>query len=109
MIGDGVLGISAVERVAGQARAIAEVFTSGPAIGAFATGPAEPRHADAVADSEAFDAVALAFHDADDFVSWHERQLRIAQLAIDDVKISPAHAASAHAEQKLVRPKRRRR
>src|SRR5262245_49087407 len=99
MVGEGVLGVPAVERVAGEPRAVAEVFPPGSTVGAFAAGPTEPRHAHAVADSEAFDAGAFAFHDANDFVPWHERQLRIWQLPINNVEIGTAHAACTHADQ----------
>ena len=51
-VGDRVRGVAAVDLVAGEARAVAEIFAAVAAIGAGAVGPAEPRHADAVADGE---------------------------------------------------------
>src|SRR5213078_4498911 len=50
------VGVAAVEGVAGERGAVAEVLAAGAAVGTFAAGPAEPRDADAVAGAEAGDA-----------------------------------------------------
>ena len=47
-VGHGVLGIAAVDVVAGESRAVTEVLSSGRAVDAFTAGPAEPWHADAL-------------------------------------------------------------
>src|SRR5205823_3667101 len=57
-VGDGALGVAAVEGVAGERRAIAEVLAAGAAVAALPAGPAEPRDADAVADPKPGDAGA---------------------------------------------------
>ena len=53
-VGDRVRGVAAVDLVAGEAGAVAEIFLPVAAIGAGAVGQPEPRHADAVADGETF-------------------------------------------------------
>src|SRR5690606_568094 len=57
-IGSHVFGIAAVARVAGEERALAEIFASAPAIGTLTAGPAEPWYADAIAYPEVRDTVA---------------------------------------------------
>ena len=49
---DEMRGKAAVARVAGEARAVAEVFPAAPAIGTFAAGIAEPGNADPLAEPE---------------------------------------------------------
>jgi hypothetical protein len=68
-----------------------------PAIGAITASPAEPRHADAIADLEALDTFP-SFSRADDFMG---QRLRLRQLTVDDMQIRPAHRADIHADQKL--------
>src|SRR5262249_42978740 len=68
MIRDGVFGITAVQRVTGEQRAVAKIFATGIAILANATGPAQPGHADASADFEIHDFVSNGGNMADDFV-----------------------------------------
>ena len=103
-VGDGVLGIAAVDLVAGEARVVAEILLAAAAIEARAVGRAEPRHADAVADGEALDARAERRDLADDLVAENERQLGMRQLAVDDVQIGAAHAAGRDLDEDLVRP-----
>ena len=67
----------------------------------------QPRHADAVADGKAFGARAKRRHMADDLVAENERQLGMGELAVEDVEIGAAHAASRDLDQDLVRPGRR--
>ena len=49
LVGDRVLGEAAVEVAAGEARAVAQVLAARAAVAARAAGPAQPRHADALA------------------------------------------------------------
>jgi hypothetical protein len=53
LVGDGQLGIAAVDVVAGEAAVVTEVLPALPAVAAFAVGPAEPGDADALAELEA--------------------------------------------------------
>src|SRR6185312_1166815 len=50
LVRHGILGIAAVNVVAGEPRARAEIFAAGLAIRAFAAGPPQPGHANSVAD-----------------------------------------------------------
>src|SRR5690242_892744 len=52
-ISDGVLGIAAVDLIAGEAWIVAEVLAAGAAVEAGAVGEAEPRHAYALTDGKA--------------------------------------------------------
>ena len=50
---------------------------------------------------------AVAVRLADDLVAENERQLRVGELAVDDVQVGAADAAGAHAEQHLARARAR--
>ncbi len=102
-VGHGVLGIAAVDLVAGEARMVAEIFGALAAIGACAVGIAEPRHADAHPRSEALDAVAQGLDAPDDLVPEHERKLRLRELAVEDMQVGAAHPARRDLDQDLVR------
>src|SRR3989442_423946 len=49
LVGDGQLGVAAVDVVPGEARVVAQVLAPGSAVAAVAVGPAEPGHAHPVA------------------------------------------------------------
>src|ERR1700730_3239038 len=59
LVGDGQLGIAAVELVDGEAGTVAAIPAARAAILANPAGPAEPRHADPVADPETVDRFPL--------------------------------------------------
>ena len=96
-IDDGVLGIAAVQVVAGEPRVVTEVLAAGTAEPAVAVRPAEPGNPDAP---------ILADDSSDDLVAEHERQLRVRQLAVEDVEVGPADAAGLHPDEQLPRPRR---
>ena len=104
LVGNGSLGIAAVDRVAGEARALAEILPPARAEPAAAAGPAEPGDADALTLFEARDAGAQLTDRADDLVPRHERQLRLCQLAVDDVQIGATDAAGVDVEPNLAGP-----
>ena len=104
LVGDRVLRVAAVERVAGEARVVAEVLAPRPAVAARAAGPAQPRHADPLARREARRRPGRRRDRADDLVAQHQRQLRLGQLAVDDVQVGAADAAGAHLERDLPGP-----
>src|SRR6185369_15814933 len=64
----GVLGIAAVDLIAGEAGAHAQVLAAADAVAAFPAGPAEPRNADPVPRPRMLDADAGADHRGDDLV-----------------------------------------
>jgi len=100
-VGDGELGVAAVDLIAGIARLPAEVLSTSRAIGARAAGPAEPRHADAITGGEALHAAARADDAADDLVPGNDGQLDRREVAVDDVQIAVAHARRRGADQHL--------
>ena len=102
-IGRDVLGIAAVDRVAGEERAPAEILAARAAEIAFAASPSEPRNADAFAGPKTIDAVTEFFDVSDNFVSWNQRQLRIRQLTVDNVQIGAANRARRHAHEHFAR------
>src|SRR5207248_10114510 len=77
LVGNRPLRVAAVEVVAGEAGAVAEVLAAARAVAALAARPAEPRHAEPAA------VLGLA----DDLVAEDERQLRPRQLAVGDVAV----------------------
>ena len=109
LIGDRQLGITAIDLVASEARVIAEIFAAAAAKFAHPTGPAEPRHANPIADSKAVNLGAFFSDCTDDLVAENERQFRVRQFAIDNVQIGPTHRTGAHRDQQLLRPRPRRR
>src|SRR5215468_6229547 len=72
-VGDGQFRITAVDLIAGEAGAVAEILAPAAAILANPAGPTEPWHADPVADRETVDRFSLLDDGADDFVSGHQR------------------------------------
>ena len=98
LVRDDLLGVAAVELIAGEARAVAQVLPPAQAVTTLAVGPAKPGDADALAGGEAGPAFG---HSPDDLVPGDERQLRVGQLAVDDVEIGSADAARVHGDQHL--------
>ena len=103
-VGDRRRRKTAVARVSGEERAIAEIFLSAHAIGADAAGVAEPRNADALAHAQPLDAGPDRIDPADDLVARDDRHLRVGQFAIDDMQIRAADAAGGHFHSNLARP-----
>ncbi len=97
-IGDSKFGVTAVDGIAGETRAIAKVLAIRSAINALAIRPAEPWNAYAVADLE-FRMCFLAdlFHSPDNLVSKNQWQLRVRQFPVHHVKISAANSAGVDA------------
>src|SRR5207245_695853 len=52
LVGEHLLGVTAVPRVPGEARPLAQILAARAAIEAFAAGEGEPRHPHAIADAE---------------------------------------------------------
>jgi len=98
----GVLGIAAVDLVAGKARVVAKILAARAAEEASAVGEAEPRHANALADGEASHLVADSFYTPHDLVAEYERKLRMREIAVEHMKIRAAHAASDDFDEDLV-------
>lgn len=108
-VGDRVVGIAAVDLIAGEARRVAKVFLSRYAVPALPAGVAEPRHADAVSQRQARDAIAQHRDRTDDLVAGHDRIVNVGQLVVDDMQIGAADAAGTDLDQHLSRPWRRHR
>src|SRR6266852_1196946 len=91
-IGDTVLRVPAVDGVAGEERSIAEILATGRAIVAGLVAPSEP-----------WDAHALSarLDDSRDLMARNERQLRLLELAVDDVKVGPADGTRFDPDQDL--------
>jgi len=58
---------------------------------------------DRIAARKTVHAVANRGDAPDDLMAWHDRKLRIRQVAIDHVQVGAAHAAREHLEQRLGR------
>src|SRR5262249_15058372 len=103
-VGHRLLRVPAVDVVPGEAGSVAQVLLAGAAVAALAARPAQPRHADAIADAEAGDIGSDRRDGTDDLVAGDERELRIGQLAVEDVQVRAADRAGVHAQEDLSRP-----
>jgi len=87
--------------IAREACVRAKIFVPALTLRALAARVGQPGHAHAIAGFELGDAVAQLFHDANDFVAWNERNLRVRELAVDHVQISAAYPARTDLDQQL--------
>ncbi len=97
----------AVAGVAGEQRRIAEVFRARAAIGACAAGMAEPGHAGPASHPRRVDARPYCIDDTDDFMPGNQRQLRMIELAVDDMQVRAADGAGFDLQPYLSRARRR--
>src|SRR5438093_3140662 len=91
-ISDAILRVAAVDRVAGEARVIAKILATGRAVMTTFIRPSEPRDAHALA--------ARVDH-ARDLMARNERQLRLRELAVHDVKVGATHGTRFDPNQDL--------
>ena len=103
-IRDEMRGKAAVARVAGKARAVAEVFPAAPAIGTFTAGIAEPGNADPLANPKRGHTGPKRVDPADHLMAGHDRIGDVRQFSIDDMQIGPAHAAGADLDAHIAGP-----
>ena len=101
VVGHHVVGIAAVQMIAGVAGGPAQVLASRQAVGAGAAAEAQPRHADPLAFGEPLDAQAQRRHPADDLVAGDEGQFRLGQFAVDDMQVGAADPAGRHPDEDL--------
>ena len=109
-IGDRTLGEAAVDLVTGKACPFAEVLAPGEAMFAGAAREAEPGHAHPCPARKAWRPARkrhLGEHLTHDLVTWHDGQLRVGKLAVDEVKVGPANGAGVHAQEHLTSVGRR--
>ena len=90
---DEMRGKAAIARVAGESRAVAEIFPAAPAIGTFAAGITKPGNADPFTDTKRGHAEPERIHPTDHLMAGHDRIGDVRQFSIDDMQIGPAHAA----------------
>lgn len=98
---EGVLGVAAVDGVAGEGGVVAEVFFVAETEGAGAVGSADPGDADAGACVSAFDDLAY------DLVAEDEGFLDEGEVAFEDVEVGAADSAGEDSEEDVVRGERR--
>ncbi len=99
-----VLGIAAVDRVAGVLLALAKRLPAGQAVLAAATGAVQPGHADTVALLDPGHAAADRHHVANPFMTGNERQARLHRpVALGCVQVGVADAGSLDLHQNLPR------
>ncbi len=87
---------TAVARISGEERTVAEIFHALPAEPADAAGISEPGDSDPITDPVRRDVAADEVDAADDLMAGNDRIFDIGKFGIDDMKIGPAHAARAH-------------
>jgi hypothetical protein len=98
---DGLFRVAAVDLVARVASIAAQILMVRAAEFARSAGVSKPRDSDAIARRERNDVVAYPFDPADDLVSRDDRDCRLRQITVDDVKVGPAHAARQHSHDYL--------
>jgi hypothetical protein len=94
---------AAIARVSGEERIVAEVFPLAEAIIAVAAGAPEPGNTDPLPDREAANEGTHGIDPPDDLVPWNHRQLRLGQVAVDDVEVGSTDAASLDPDPNLSR------
>jgi hypothetical protein len=77
LVGDRLLCVATVDRVAGEASVVAEVLAPGTAVAASPARPAEPGHADDLTRLETLRIGPALGDRGDDLVTEDERQLRL--------------------------------
>src|SRR5207245_1552502 len=102
-VGKRKFGVASVDVVAGEARAVAQVFPAPSAIVAIPAGPAEPGHAHALSDAETLRARSPFDDLADDLMSRNGGPSQSGQFPVRDVKVGAAQAARENAQEKLSR------
>ena len=100
---NGELGVTPINSVAGKLRAVAKVFALRSTISAFPVRPAQPRNANSVTGGKSLDVLAYLFDASNDLMPGDERQFRIRQLAIDNVKVGAANGTSSNTNEQLSR------
>jgi hypothetical protein len=103
LVGRGVLGVAAVELVAGESGPVAEVLPSREAVSTSTIGVTEPGHPDPVAGRKVLYVLPGLLDDADDLMARDQGVLRVGQLPIYHVQIRAAHTAGADPDQDLPR------
>ena len=99
LVGDAVVAIAAVPRVAGEERVGAQVLPPAPAIAAGAAGPAEPGDAHALPFGQALDARAEGRNSPHDLVPRHDRKPGLGEVAVHHMKIGAANTADRDPDQ----------
>jgi hypothetical protein len=96
--GDGVLGIAAVDGVAGEDGRVAEVFVTAETIGTGAVDASEPGDADAGAGGQ-----AASDDFANDLVPWDYVRAQRGEFTLHDVEVGAADAAGADFDEYMTR------
>ena len=103
LVRHGILGVAAVQGIAGEFRGLAEVLPFLSAVAAAAAGVAQPGHPDAVADPEFLHLSAQGGHGPDDLVADDQGQFGLGEFAVDDVQVGAADAAGVDPDEHLLR------
>jgi hypothetical protein len=102
-IGEHLLCVPAVARIAGETRVRAEVFLTPAAVVADSAGAGEPRHADPVADPKSVDERPVRADDPDDLVTRRDGVAKTVELRIHHVQVRAADTARLDIDQHFVR------
>src|SRR5579875_352797 len=102
---EGVLGVAAVDVVAGERRGVTKILHPAAAVGTRPIGPGYPRNADAAPERESLG--RPGDHLADDLVAGDDRTSVRRQLPFANVEVGPADAARPDREEDRSGTKRR--
>lgn len=92
-MGDGEFRVTAIDRIAGESRVIAEVFPIRAAEYALPASPTQPRNSHTFSGLEPFDSLTRLLDAANDFVTGNQGEFWVRQFAIDHMQIGSAHGA----------------
>ena len=102
LVGDGVLGVTAIDLVAREAGVVAKVLAPFAAVAAVPAGVTQPGNADPRARWRVR-AGPAGIDDPDDLVPGHDRMADAGQFIVDDVQVGAADGARRHAHAQLAR------
>jgi len=100
-VGNSPFCITAVYRVAGKARSIAEILLSRSTIETLAAGPAQPGNPDPLTDFQSLNTFSRRRDASDNLVSGNKRTFWLRKFSIDDMQVRPASRAGADFHQNL--------
>ncbi len=99
-IGHRILRIAAVDLITREPRRIAEIFTAFPAVAAVAARVAEPWNADPLTRLEVC-AGSQGRNMPHNLMAGDDRQLRLFEIAVDNMQVGTAHTTSGDLDQHL--------
>jgi hypothetical protein len=87
------LSIAAIKCISGKFRVFTKIFKIRSTIAALSTRPAKPGNAYPFSTRKSRASLTHVMNRSNDFMTWYQRNLRIRQFTVDDVKIRATYRA----------------